>query len=421
MGLLQEQLQRRVFWQCYMIDLYSSITLDRPPALAEGDIQIGFPADVDDEDIDAAEASGSFLDLGSFCNAISQTPSAGSTEMSVFLYCVRLRQITSKIYTMFQQSQMHLLRSGGTIDELSALELVETISSNLDQLLLELDQWRHSAPTFQNPKSLYQMQDWYDLLLVREKLLAVRKAIDFVPKHNQIPPHDLLSICLQYATQGIMKYYDMFSNGKVTYTRSYFQFIFMSGLSVMLCISVMMDDHDMERIAMALNAVEHAEMVLRRMTDDLPDAVPYVAVFEALRANILAKPRSLLEYAPSMFTNDLTSQQHTTLMTEQTSEHHSYHPYISNRPDGQEPVAQRISHRMHSSSPLPVHNQLPTLYDTADNLNADHPIPTIENSLAWNIFNNNSFWNMEAGLSQYAYGDATAPLFPAFMDDFLNN
>jgi hypothetical protein len=421
-GLLQEQLQRRVFWQCYMIDRYSSITLDRPPALAEGDIQIGFPADVDDEDIDAAEASGSFPDLESFCNAISQNAPAEPTEMSVFLYCVRLRQITSKIYTSFQQSQIHLLRSKGAIDEFSALEMVETISSNLDELLLELDKWRHSAPTFQNPKSLYQMQDWYDLLLVREKLLAVRKAIDLVPKHNQIPPHELLSTCLQYATQGIMKFYDMFSHGKVTYTRSYFQFIFMSGLSVMLCISVMIDAHDLERIAMPLNAVEHAELVLRRMTEDLPDAVPYVAVFEALRANVLAKPRRLLEYAPLMFTNDLPGQQHMTLMTERTSELHPYlHTYIARGPDGEESVPQRISNPLHSSSSLPAHHQLPALYDTADNLNADHPIPTIENSLAWNIFSNNSFWNMEAGLSQYAYGDATAPLFPAFMDDFLNN
>lgn len=401
-----------------MIDRYSSITLDRPPALAEEDIQIEFPADVDDEDIDAAEASGSFSDLESFCKAISQHPSADPTEMSVFLYCVRLRQITSNIYTSFQQSQIHLQRSKGVIDEFSALEMVESISSNLDELLLELDKWRHSAPTFQNPQSLYQMQDWYDLLLVREKLLAVRKAIDLVPKHNQIPPHDLLTICLQYATQGIMKFYDMFSHGKVTYTRSYFQFIFMSGLSVMLCISVMMDDHDMKMIAMALNAVEHAEMVLRRMTDDLPDAAPYVAIFEALRANILAKPRSLLEYAPSMFTNNLPGQQHMTLMTERTSEFHPYHhTYIPNRSDRQEPVANPL----HSSSPLPAHHQLPALYDTADNFNGDHPIPTIENSLAWNIFNNNSFWNMDAGLSQYAYGDATAPLFPAFMDDFLNN
>lgn len=421
-GLLQEQLQRRVFWQCYMIDRYSSITLDRPPALAEGDIQIGFPADVDDEDIDAAEASGSFSDLESFCNAISQNPSADPTEMSVFLYCVRLRQITSKIYTSFRQSQIHLLRSKGTIDEFSALEMVESISSNLDGLLLELDEWRYSAPNFQNPKSLYQMQDWYDLLLVREKLLAVRKAIDLVPKHNQIPPHDLLSTCLHYATQGIMNFYDMFSHGKVTYTRSYFQFIFMSGLSVMLCISVMIDDHDMEMIAMALKAVEHAEMVLRQMTDNLPDAAPYVAVFEALRANMLAKPRSLLEYAPSISTNDLPGQQHMTLLTERTSEFHPYHhTHIPNRPEGQEPVAQRFPNSMHASSPLPAHHQLPAEFDATDNLNGDHPVPTIENSLAWNIFNNNSFWNMEAELSQYAYGDATAPLFPAFMDDFLNN
>jgi hypothetical protein len=80
-----------------MIDRYSSITLDRPCAIADKYILIGFPADANDEDIQAADVSGSFPNLDSFCAAISLNSPSGptNTEMSVFFACLRLRQITS--------------------------------------------------------------------------------------------------------------------------------------------------------------------------------------------------------------------------------------------------------------------------------------------------------------------------------------
>ncbi|KAJ5308812.1 hypothetical protein N7508_004191 [Penicillium antarcticum] len=70
---------RRVFWESYMIDRYSSITLDRPFAVTDKAIQIGFPANANDDELESAEGSGAFTDLNSFCAVSSLTAVAAVT------------------------------------------------------------------------------------------------------------------------------------------------------------------------------------------------------------------------------------------------------------------------------------------------------------------------------------------------------
>ena len=147
-----------------MIGRYSSIILDRPHALADKDIKIGFPVDANDEDIEAAETAGLNPDLDSFCAPSTTSGSLDHTEITVFLLCLRLRQITSKIQTRFQQKADN---SSGS-DQDSMMESITArgrIYADLDELLSELNDWRRSAPTFTNPKCLFETQDWYDLLL----------------------------------------------------------------------------------------------------------------------------------------------------------------------------------------------------------------------------------------------------------------
>lgn len=291
-SLLHEQLQRRVFWECYMIDRYSSITLDRPAAVADEAIEVGFPVNANDDEIDAADSSGSFADLNSFCQATSTTQSAPAvnTETSVFLLCLRLRKITSKIQKKLQRKDDSANVATSPIS-MASITASGKIYADLDELLSELEQWRHSAPVFTNPRSLYETQEWFDLLLIREKLLLIRNAVDLVPKrNNNIPPRDLISICLEYAFQTIMKFSSMFGQKKVTYTRSYFQMVFTAGLSVMYCVSVA-TDHGLDKIMHAAEAMEQGEKTLKDMGKDLPDALHYVAVYEALRMNVLGKLR----------------------------------------------------------------------------------------------------------------------------------
>ncbi|RDW58920.1 fungal specific transcription factor domain-containing protein [Aspergillus mulundensis] len=173
-SLLHEQLERRVFWECYIIDRYSSITLDRPLAIADRDIRVLLPVDANDEQLDAAEGSVPDLDV------FQATPltQIAHTELSVFFTSIRHRQITSKIHSLFQSKG----RSDGP-----SVTATGRIYTNLYRLLGELNNWRQSVPVFDNPQCVYETQDWFDLRWMRERLILVRKAMDLVPKRGNNP------------------------------------------------------------------------------------------------------------------------------------------------------------------------------------------------------------------------------------------
>jgi hypothetical protein len=391
--LLEEQLERRVFWESYMIDRYSSITLDRPFAITDNAIQIGLPADANDEELEAAEMSGSFQDLNSFCAASSLTAVATimkrTTEMSVFSACVRLRQITSKIHSTFQEKAIN-----GS--DRSSITARGAVYSNLDRLLHDLQAWRRSAPRFESPSCLYEMQEWYDLLCLRERLLLSRKALDLVPKPKNVPPRDLVTLCLQCAVGAITGFCQLFERKKITFTRSYFQMLFTGGLSIMFCLSVVRD-YDSDTILGAINAITQGEAALKQMGEELPDAKRYVAVYEALGANVLRKCSRHLHEEPSGQPN---------------TSNHNHLP--SQDFQGPSLLSAPFNQEIALSSQIPMSVSFLGGHETAGLYTNPtvHDTPLSEDSfLPWELFNDDSLWSMEAGLNEYAYGDPPATLY----------
>ncbi|KAI9930278.1 hypothetical protein MW887_012091 [Aspergillus wentii] len=382
-----------------VFDSYS-ITLDRPAAIADDEIHVDFPVDADDGEIEAAGASGVFPDLDSFANTKAQMGSNRTTETSVFLLCLRLRKITSKTHLKFQQ----LSKTQGSSSMTDSFMASGTIYAIVDELLCDLDAWRESAPQYQTPKCLYEMQEWYDLLLMRERLLLVRKAIDIVPRIRNIPPQDLLSICLQCAIGAILIFSSLYEQKKITYTRSYFQLLFTSGLSVMFCVSAI-TEHDEETVRQAAEAVRQGEKALKTMGKELSDAVHYVAVYEALRSFCLAKWKHLQDNPFS--TGGRVSSSHET------------NAFVRDLHPGQ-------AVRVDMSSLDSAHDQsfqdapwlsTSNLAETQPNL-AYHDASAEGRIWDCDIFGDSALWDMEAGLGEYAYGD---PLVSSFMDEFISS
>ncbi|KNG80493.1 Zn(II)2Cys6 transcription factor [Aspergillus nomiae NRRL 13137] len=365
-------------WECYMISQYSSITLDRPAAIADRDIQVGLPADADDQEIDAAEASGSFSDLDSFCRATTRPTTMGNTEMTV--------------------GPPSNVGHAWTMDSITASG---RIYADLEELLSELEEWRRSAPMFSNPRGLYHTQEWYDLLLLRERLLLVRKAIDLVPKRNNIPPGDLLLICLEYAVGTITKFCPLFEQGKITYTRSYFQMLFTAGLSVMLWVSVA-SNHDTETMVKAADAVKQSEKALKQMGREMPDATPYVSVYEALQVHVLGKYNVASR----------TTQQTGGYLGQTQSQYTGMDGMLHN---------QNTTGEYHSVEQNPSQfgsHWPPLLNDLGTHQQLDHEPSTYASLLSRDLFGDNTFWNVEVGLGEYAYGDPMF-LFSGIADDSI--
>ncbi|KAG5657965.1 hypothetical protein KAF25_006916 [Fusarium avenaceum] len=156
--LLQTQLRRRIFWQFYIIDRYSSTTLDRPFLIDDNDISTKFPVEASDEEIEAANSQIQNLDSYHF----SREPGI-QNGITVFL----VRKIFSSPSKHVLAGHIHVVMSG---------------------LLKELQDWRNSTPIIQEPNCLYETQEWItpdDLRASYEGLLRCQELLTSVAK--QLP------------------------------------------------------------------------------------------------------------------------------------------------------------------------------------------------------------------------------------------
>ncbi|KAL3440445.1 fungal-specific transcription factor domain-containing protein [Aspergillus insuetus] len=388
-SLLDEQLQRRVFWECYVIDRYSSITLDRPLAIADRDIRVLLPVNANDDEIEAAE--GSVPDLDIF--QVSPRSQVETTDLSVFFLCIRLRQITSKIHSLFQYKKPSSADATGSLSSLTAPGRIYT---NLYRLLQELDDWRRSVPFLEHPRCLYESQDFYDLRWMRERLLLVRKTMDLIPRRGHLPPRDLLTLCSQYATGTITVFCRLYESQRLTYTRSYFQTLFTAGLSVVFYLSVVAEP-DQTTVDQAVDALSQAERVLKQMGDELPDAVQYVTVYEALYRHTLEKLRQSGRWGGF--------RTHATDHAPDSSDNYDAAGVIQSLSLPHAPLISSSDPRVLVDWPLPTPNSLAGAGGTGVTMvGSQENIPDEAFSFGA-LFWDDTMWSMEAGLGEYAYGN----------------
>jgi hypothetical protein len=286
-GLLQEQMRRRVFWICYMMDRYSSITLNRPFAISDTDIDVGPAADTDDQQLSMAEQSVHSLD-----ELTSQQTTLVASEMSAFIAGVRLRQISSRIHRYFTDTLNAQTSARTGHDDLFLA--TGHIHVALQGFLAELDSWRASAPVYEAPTCLFERGQWYDLLQAREAFNLLRRAVDVAPKRDGAPSSILLTQCQVSAVRVIELYSEMYGRSIATYTRSYFQLMFTAGLSLLYCGSVL-SKKGSSSVEQCSRALEQCRTTLTNMTVDLPDARHYVAVFDALYRHISQNLNQVLQ------------------------------------------------------------------------------------------------------------------------------
>lgn len=411
--LLQEQIERRVFWSCYVIDRYSSNTLERPFAIAESDIYVGLPVEANDEEITAAE--GLVPNLEAF-RATYSPPVVN--DMSVFLFCIRLRQISTRVPLMLSnKSIMEGQATSGTLDQFATGRLYVA----LDTLLQDLSNWRSSAPAIEQPRSLFEKSEWYNLLYARERLYIVRKALEVAPKRQAMPPRDIRVECINSAARTIEIFSDLLQRDIVTFTRSYFSTVYSAGLLIVFCVSVGTLS-DRENIRDALEVLMACEDCLKRLGVNLPDSQHYAVAFGVLRGNLVKElsgdNNSIGEERAPVSSNRNDSSAEAQLPNGGTKDKSLYdgglagHEGTISNPTSASTDVGTINRNYFdphwTQQPNYVHNdpRFPALYNIQDN----------EMSLYNSFLNDDLLWNMELGIGEYAYGDPTvgSAYFPAF-------
>ncbi|KAG7071091.1 hypothetical protein JMJ76_0002329 [Colletotrichum scovillei] len=420
MNFMQVQMKRRVFWQVYMIDRYSSTVLGKPFSIDDRDIEVGFPADANDEDIVTANQISSNFEAFRSSHVALDT-----TEMTVFFISVRLRQISSKIHSEFSRLACKYLQPSRS--HLAPGHIFQTLSC----LMQDLQHWRDNCPAFQQPKCLYESQDWYDLLLAREQLYLVRRAIDLMPKRGGKTPHHISVLCLRIALRTIWAYSKLCQQRpRTTHTRSYFHMMFTAGLSVLFCVSTA-TRIEKEGLSDASAGLIQCEETLKNMAEQLPSAKQYVGVFGALRRNTTRKLDKVLETLQSDVLSQGKTLEYPRAGFRQSSERFS-EPLVASGSSilGSQCVLEpsalgtNLDARVQEPNiPGSIPSNLsfvpaveratvgnPTTLSHGSR-ETDGPIPATatfspgNGFMDWALLGDEALWNMESALGEYVYGD----------------
>ncbi|KAI9158632.1 Positive regulator of purine utilization [Paramyrothecium foliicola] len=400
--LLEEQHRRRIFWECYILDCYSSGVLGRPFAISYSDISVELPLDVDDETIINSAPTASF-------SSIASPSTTHPTELSVFIFCIKLRIITSRVHSEFYARR----GKGGASGDATPVSHFSSghVYVKIYQFLDELNLWRQEAPAFSQPRSLYERPEWYDFLLEKDKLVLIRGAIHCVPRRNGHAPKDLLILCLDSAIKVIELYNQMLQLKYITWTRSYFQVIFAAGLCIIYCVSVGVDK-DMDRSdgqCQTAEVLTLCSQILQYFKKEMPDAGRFSIVFEILRDNLLRDNTSSSSndggddgsLAPTATFPDLRVSSLT------SSEHQNQVGSMEWQPQtGGVPSEQANAHLQ----PLPMTAQLPL--SPISNINGqphDFGLPLeLQHQqdvlLNWPTLTDEMMQHLEAGLGEFAWG-----------------
>lgn len=204
-------------------------------------------------------------------------------EASVFRFVVRLRRAITRISTFFYSSNGHLQQQypRWSVSDAGQVRL------SLNRFLKELQKIRESAPVFPNPQSLYERPEWYDYLVEKDKLTLIRGAMARMPVEGLHPPRSLLDMALESAIRVIERYHSLFSKGQITWTRSYFQILFTSGLSIMYVLSILKQvPSDLSDPAFmftkASGALNIASEMMQKFVTEMPDSHKFAMVFAVL-------------------------------------------------------------------------------------------------------------------------------------------
>ncbi|RMY00463.1 hypothetical protein D0868_08991 [Hortaea werneckii] len=296
---LHEQHRRRIFWECYVLDRHSSVTLGRPFSIEDSDIRIGLPISVHDKDLsplgpgrlDAVKTSLTFEENGA---------------MEIFIHFIRLRLITSHIHNAFFSNQ-----STAKANNNSVLGVGRTLVE-YHSLLAELERWRQAVPTFPLSESLYKRPKWYDFLFEKEVLFLVRGALDAVPSNLGWPPPELAERCRTAAARTITLYSEMYAARHINCTRGYFQTIFTAGLTL---VHFAPKGQSMGQRARhpQLEVLNQCSHVLWNLCEVMNDARPFAQAFQVVcehltpQRDLFAQSVNTQNY-PSYSTDDIAGQ-----------------------------------------------------------------------------------------------------------------
>lgn len=204
MDLMQAEMSKRLFWGVYAMDRSMSIYLGRPLGIQDADINLPFPLQLTDEDLENMNH-----------NTVLPRTRADVKDMSTFIHLIKLRKINAEIYRTFHSVTTNYL-SGAELDRVR------------QDLYSQLNEWLITAPRYSFTTSMFQSPEWFQTAYHLAVISLYR------PSYAQATPSiEALQLCADSSISLISCYGSLYAKNKVSYSFVALSAIFMAAVTML--------------------------------------------------------------------------------------------------------------------------------------------------------------------------------------------
>ncbi|KAL4814981.1 fungal-specific transcription factor domain-containing protein [Aspergillus spinulosporus] len=194
-NLHDDEMTKRAFWSLYNLDRLIASTLGRPLGIADEDITVSLPRELNDDG--------------------TETP--GASSMTIPIQVIKLRRIFSRIYRYLYSTN----QPPPTPTELSI---------NLRHFRQELDEWRSTSPVY--PPALLYSTSYFDYLHATTLLLLYRPS-----PRNPTPDQASIISCGNASIAVIRSYWESYCAGKLKWIWLTLSQLYFAGITILWCLN----------------------------------------------------------------------------------------------------------------------------------------------------------------------------------------
>ncbi|KAF2703725.1 hypothetical protein K504DRAFT_417739 [Pleomassaria siparia CBS 279.74] len=255
---MASQLRKRLFWACYSFDRQISIPMGRPFGIADRDIDIELPLNINEDTTEEQLAR----------SGLTRAVPSKSTSLTSFILVVQLRRIESEIQqTIYRVDRSNLLND-----------------SVVDNFLFQLKAWKSKIPS--DTQSLRDISDipfdGYEYYMVYyykcQRLLLYPQILKADVAHR------FLKGCAQACAGVCGAYKRLHQTLAVGYSLMALQTVFMAGLTLVYCLWISPEDIFDSTTS---NGIHDCSIVLFVIAERVPAAKKYRNAFEVIRQRVI--------------------------------------------------------------------------------------------------------------------------------------
>lgn len=266
---LSTELDKRLFWTCYVLDREITLTMGRPPSLSDHDIDTTLPLEINEDSV-------SLEDFRQAATQDPNTPTNPPTTLSYFIHVLRLKRITSDIQHTIYRVDKNVIASHHITDDF------------LDQL----DTWKQNIPLATGIERKTQSCKGHDpfayLHLPESYMIQHSTCIRFLlfPQLTEkiINPR-YLNLCAKACAKLCRSYKQLHQYSMpICYLPTSIISLFLTGLTLIHC---MWNFQDAITIFNATEALTDCTIMLYVMNERWPKARRYRRAFEQLKVSAM--------------------------------------------------------------------------------------------------------------------------------------